>query len=179
MGAWGMLGAGIAGLLLLGWQRMFKKIVYNEEESKAPCDSEVVFFPDKSSQWSGGDSCGRGMEKVLRTLKLAEKNLDLALFSFSNRRIAREVINCVNRGVKVRLVADSSMIDQQGGQVVGKHKKAEEQKLSSGEAVERSRCVRGGLPEGRLDAPQVRADRQPDSPQRLLQLDREGCLGEL
>ena len=118
-----MVGAGIAGVLLLGWKRMFKKIVYNEEESKAPCDSEVVFFPDKSLQWSGGDSCGRGMEKVLRTLKLAEKNLDLALFSFSNRRIAREVINCVNRGVKVRLVADSSMIDQQGGQVVEKHKK--------------------------------------------------------
>ena len=120
MGAWGMLGAGIAAVLLLGWQRMFKKIVYNEEESTAPCDSEVVFFPDKKLQWSGGDSCGRGMEKVLRTLKLAEKNLDLALFSFSNRRIAREVINCVNRGVKVRLVADSSMIDQLGGQVVGK-----------------------------------------------------------
>ena len=116
-GAWAMLGAGIAGVLLLGWRRMFK-IVYNEEESKAPCDSEVVFFPDKNSKWSGGDSCGRGMEKVLRTLKLAEKNLDLALFSFSNRRIAREVINCVNRGVKVRLVADSSMIDQLGGQVV-------------------------------------------------------------
>ena len=119
-GAWAMLGAGIAGVLLLGWHKMFKKIDYNKEESKAPCDSEVVFFPDKNLQWSGGDSCGRGMEKVLRTLKLAEKNLDLALFSFSNRRIAREVINCVNRGVKVRLVADSSMIDQLGGQVVGK-----------------------------------------------------------
>ena len=118
-GAWAMLGAGIAGVLLLGWHRMFKKIDYNEEESKAACDSEVVFFPDKKLQWSGGDSCGRGMEKVLRTLTLAEKSLDLALFSFSNRRIAREVINCVNRGVKVRLVADSSMIDQQGGQVVG------------------------------------------------------------
>jgi len=116
-GAWAMLGAGIAGVLLLGWHRMFKKIDYTEEESKAACDSEVVFFPDKKLQWSGGDSCGRGMEKVLRTLKLAKKNLDLALFSFSNRRIAREVINCVNRGVKVRLVADSPMIDQQGGQV--------------------------------------------------------------
>ena len=57
--------------------------------------------------------------------------------------------------------------------------KLEQQKLFPGEAVERSRCVRGRQPEGGLDAPQVRADRQPDSPQRVLQLDGEGGLGEL
>ena len=57
------------------------------------------------------------MERVLSTLSQAEKSLDLALFSFSNKRLAREVISCMNRGVKVRLVTENTQIDQLGGQV--------------------------------------------------------------
>ena len=80
-------------------------------------DTEVIFFPDQRLEWGGGDKCGGGMERILSTLSEAEKSLDLALFSFSNRRLAREVISCMNRGVKVRLVTEITQMDQLGGQV--------------------------------------------------------------
>ena len=54
------------------------------------------------------------MERILSNLSQAEESLDLALFSFSNRRLAREVIRCMNRGVKVRLVTEKTVIDQVG-----------------------------------------------------------------
>ena len=57
------------------------------------------------------------MERILSNLSQAEESLDLALFSFSNRRLAREVIRCMSRGVKVRLVTVKTLIDQLGGQV--------------------------------------------------------------
>ena len=57
------------------------------------------------------------MERILSNLSQAEESLDLALFSFSNRRLAREVIRCMNRGVKVHLVTEKTLIDQLGGQV--------------------------------------------------------------
>ena len=90
-------------------------------------DTEVIFFPDQRFEWGGGDKCGAGMERILSSLSEAEKSLDLALFSFSNRRLAREVIRCMNRGVKVRLVTEFTQMDQLGGQV-GKTKMCKSQK---------------------------------------------------
>ena len=119
MGGWGMMGVGIAvgvGLSALKGRFCGKRRL-QEERLATPCNTEVIFFPDKRLEWGGGDEGGGGMKRVLSTLSQAEKSLDLALFSFSNRRLAREVIGCMNRGVKVRLVTEITMMDQPGGQV--------------------------------------------------------------
>ena len=94
-------------------------------------DTEVIFFPDQRFEWGSGDKIGGGMERILSTLSKAEKSLDLALFSFSNRRLAREVINCMNRGVKVRIVTDLSQMEDQLGSQVGKTKMCWSKKLST------------------------------------------------
>ena len=112
-------GVGIAvGFGLAALKGRFCGKRRRQEESWAtPGDTEVIFFPDKRFEWGGGDESGGGVERILRTLSRAERSLDLALFSFSNRRLAREVIGCMNRGVKVRLVTEITMLDQLGGQV--------------------------------------------------------------
>ena len=114
-----MMGVGVAvgvGLSALTGNFCGKRKL-QDERLTSPGNTEVIFFPDKRLEWGGGDAGGGGMKRVLSTLSRAEKSLDLALFSFSNRRLAREVIGCMNRGVKVRLVTEVTMMDQPGGQV--------------------------------------------------------------
>ena len=133
MDGWGMLGVGIAvgavGAHLLALRGSFwDKIIVLDQGCP---DTEVIFFPDQRFEWGGGDKIGGGMERILSTLSEAEKSLDLALFFFSNRRLAREVINCMNRGVKVRIVTDLSQMEDQLGSQVGKTKMCWSKKLST------------------------------------------------
>ena len=127
-----MLGVGIAvgavgaHLLALGFWGKIDQVLVLECS-----DTEVIFFPDQRFEWGSGDKIGGGMERILSTLSEAEKSLDLALFSFSNRRLAREVINCMNRGVKVRIVTDLSQMEDQLGSQVGKTKMFRSKKLST------------------------------------------------
>ena len=124
---WCTIGVGIAAVAVGGQLTWWGLLAMHKrfcggrnsghKDSTTTPDTEVVFFPDKRLDWGAGDKCGGGMERVLSTLSEAEKSLDLALFSFSNKRLAREVINCMNRGVKVRLVTENTQIDQLGGQV--------------------------------------------------------------
>ena len=119
--SWRSMAAGIAigaigsrltwwGLLVL--RQKFWRKREDVDQGSSTSDTEVIFFPDTRVEWGIGDSCGgEGMTKVLRTLNQAKKSLDLALYSFTNKRLAREVISCMNRGVKVRLVAESTNID--------------------------------------------------------------------
>ena len=160
-----MLGVGIAvgavGAHLLAL-RFWQKIKLQDQVLVLECsDTEVIFFPDQRFEWGSGDKIGGGMERILSTLSEAEKSLDLALFSFSNRRLAREVINCMNRGVKVRIVTDISQMEDQLGSQVGKNKDVLEQKIVNltklllGETHEGGWGVHCCQPEGRFDAPQI------------------------
>lgn len=56
---------------------------------------DVYFCPE--------DFCA---DKVIEKINLAEKNIDLAIYSFSLDEIAQALINANKRGVKVRVVFD-------------------------------------------------------------------------
>ena len=85
---------------------------------------EVIFFPDnsgtaiKSSVGGEGEAVETsGVGRLVRELRGVRSSLDLALYVFTCGRLAEEVARCQERGVRVRLVTDPSMVEVAGSQV--------------------------------------------------------------
>ena len=59
----------------------------------------------------------KAKERLLEWIDKTHTSLDIAIYSFTNRQIAKRVKNAAKRGVKVRIVTDYDQIKQKYSQI--------------------------------------------------------------
>lgn len=101
----------IATLIWLNYNKpKFKKktevIFYEPIGQKCSC----YFLFDAQCQVAGS-SCSKTM-KIINYLRMAEKSLDICVFTISNEPIAAEIIKAHNRGVLVRIIVSNGILLQ-------------------------------------------------------------------
>ena len=79
----------------------------DEEEKEGGAICETLFFPDEHN-----------VQEIIRYINMAEKTLDIAVFTFTNNWIRNAVLNKFKKDdVKVRIVSDDECAKHLGSDV--------------------------------------------------------------
>lgn len=70
--------------------------------------------PDDGAFFTPGDSC---WQHIVRRLQSARKTADLCVFTITDDRISRAIVDAHRRGVKVRIFSDEEKADDRGSDV--------------------------------------------------------------
>jgi len=91
---------------ILDWMEEVLKVV-------APIQSNATapdMAPD-SAYFSPGDEC---LQRIIRRFQLVKKHADLCVFTITDDRISREILEAHGRGVKVRIISDEEKASDTG-----------------------------------------------------------------
>lgn len=61
------------------------------------------------------------MNKILRAIRSAENSIDIAMFNFTNQQLIQCVLRASNRGVKIRVLMDKSMLKSNENQTIARN----------------------------------------------------------
>lgn len=61
------------------------------------------------------------MNEILRAIRSAENSIDIAMFNFTNHQLIQCVLRASNRGVKIRVLMDKSMLKSNENQTIARH----------------------------------------------------------
>ncbi|SMO46995.1 PLD-like domain-containing protein [Balnearium lithotrophicum] len=71
------------------------------------CENKPVSYPSGSIETSAYFSPKGGCTReIVNLINHSHRNIDIAIYSFTSRRIAKALIDAHNRGVKVRVIID-------------------------------------------------------------------------
>ena len=90
---------------VLEWLEVANKTLVNRQEALV-ADTSVYFSP--------GDHC---LDAINQQLKLATKQVKICVFTISDDRISREILNCHERGVSVQIITDNDKSNDAGSDI--------------------------------------------------------------
>ena len=93
-------------LRVLDWiEDMLKAVAPIQSNATAPDMSlDSVYF-------SPGEEC---LQRIIRRFQLVQNNADLCVFTITDDRISRSILDAYRRGVKLRIISDAAKADDLG-----------------------------------------------------------------
>jgi len=61
-----------------------------------------------------GDDC---VNKILKLLDSAKKTIEICVFTISDDRISRKIVECMEKGVNIKIITDNDKQDDKGSDV--------------------------------------------------------------
>lgn len=71
-------------------------------------------LPEGKALFSPGDDC---INEIIRLIKGAESSIDICVFTISDDRISREIVEAHRRGVKVKIITDDDKTGDRGSDI--------------------------------------------------------------
>lgn len=91
---------------VLDWLEDVSKLLTPKEEANSGTLAKSFFSPS--------DTCPN---QIIGLIKSASRNLDICVFTITDNRLSREIIDAHDRGVAVRIITDNNKAEDRGSDV--------------------------------------------------------------